>query len=594
MDLETLEKIQVYVSEQSKIGLDSLLEKFEINEDSELVPVICDILMRGRSNDIGWIARELVESSRVLDKRVSVVFARAIFERLLILPAVPPIPLTWECFSHFGLSPETLLLRGENEYVFLGQIVAEDIQLTERLGSGGVVVAYKAVRIETGETFAIRFPGNRDPEIIDIFRCECRARELLSLRGVPKQHFWVDYPELPMSVCELIDGTSLESDERCIKSVSSCMLAIASVAEIVDEIHQKGLVLGDVKAENLLIDEAGEVFIADLNSLYSVVDRRFQTSPRTGTSGFLPPEIEWACRLKSLDLAADIYGLGASLASLLSACNEKTLVDLGDTEWIAERGFTIELKPNLSVYEIVLCALHGNRLFRFDTAAEFAQVCRKAAVNIEFRRSDRSDSCLFYWAFGMAIGKLTKIVLELPASATSQKGMNAFSLQARESVATIGNEWEIVLEAAYSLGSEAKDIAIELNRQVKMLHEAMTTRVFFFQTDSMVKLIAEQVAQLVNAVEDHMEANCLGMLPYFSCAIETMKFGYQEGTIENWNSKATFLPSSFKDSFGAIVLCSGKPEIDASIDLLDHKVKRLLRWGLIGDSGSGEMDLPGD
>ncbi len=93
--------------------------------------------------------------------------------------------------------------------------------------------------------------------------------------------------------------------------VSSVLRWVAQAAEALTVLHQNGVVHGDVKPANLILDRDGRVVVVDLGS--SSVPTA--DAPRGGTPGFRAPEIAGGA---PADRSSDVFGLAATAFTLLT------------------------------------------------------------------------------------------------------------------------------------------------------------------------------------------------------------------------------------------------------------------------------------
>jgi serine/threonine protein kinase len=130
---------------------------------------------------------------------------------------------------------------------------------------------------------------------------------------------------------ELIDGESLaeclgefqlasNSDASARRSQEACIAElIAKVARALDFAHRHGVLHRDLKPSNILIDEEGNPHLTDfgLAKLMGTEECGLSLSNAVlGTPGYVAPE--QASGSKNITIAADVYGLGATLYELLA------------------------------------------------------------------------------------------------------------------------------------------------------------------------------------------------------------------------------------------------------------------------------------
>jgi hypothetical protein len=181
------------------------------------------------------------------------------------------------------------------------------------------VSVYEAVDPTLKRTVALKVVKAHDAK--DVARLERSTRLWASLEGVPgivpvygfgKQSgaFYV--------AMRLFMGGSLADRRLEPRAAARVVERIAGALHVV---HEKGILHRDVKPANILLDEDGEPLLADFGLAREPFDP--DVTPVTvsgtvlGTVGFLAPE-QARGRVNDLDPRTDIFGLGATLYTLLT------------------------------------------------------------------------------------------------------------------------------------------------------------------------------------------------------------------------------------------------------------------------------------
>ena len=94
--------------------------------------------------------------------------------------------------------------------------------------------------------------------------------------------------------------------------VSSVLRWVAQAAEALTALHQHGVVHGDVKPANLILDRDGRIVVVDLGLVVGAADG---VRLRGGTSGFRAPEVAAGA---PADRASDVFSLAATAFALLT------------------------------------------------------------------------------------------------------------------------------------------------------------------------------------------------------------------------------------------------------------------------------------
>ena len=128
-----------------------------------------------------------------------------------------------------------------------------------RLGEGGMGCVYRARHLKLGKAFALKL-------ISPAFALDVAARQrfndeakLASEISHPNIVSVVDFGEDPefgaYMVMDLIEGEPLVGDKAGPQSIRRTCESLAQIADALDHIHRRGIIHGDVKAENIMLTE---------------------------------------------------------------------------------------------------------------------------------------------------------------------------------------------------------------------------------------------------------------------------------------------------------------------------------------------------
>lgn len=246
-------------------------------------------------------------------------------------------------------------------------------ELIEPIGAGGFSVVWKARRLRDGQPFALKFP------LIDEFLAHLRAEAWLA-----QEH------ELPAAVVPLleirldrtpaylrmpwIDGASLAIPRRRAQphEIVEALARVLELASIASELHQRGVVHGDLKPHNVLVDLDGRCRLLDLGLARVQVRTRQQRSLAqslvsvagvsiAGTLEYMAPEVQAG---GAPGPPADVYSLGVILHQLLTGRSPAFGVD------------PRELAPSLppTIDRLFQRMLHHDPRQRFADAGDLAAV----------------------------------------------------------------------------------------------------------------------------------------------------------------------------------------------------------------------------
>jgi len=206
-------------------------------------------------------------------------------------------------------------------------IVANKYKVLDHLGVGGMGQVYLAEHQLMKRQVALKvLPTHllRDAIAIDRFIREARALASLNHPNIVRAHDLERVGSLYMLVMEYVDGPNLYDlvADHGPRPVAQAAHYIAQAAEGLQHAHESGWVHRDIKPANLLVEPAGVVKVLDLGLAFLLGEDSGSPSGKVdqgqilGTADYLAPE--QAIDSHSVDIRADIYGLGATLYYLLS------------------------------------------------------------------------------------------------------------------------------------------------------------------------------------------------------------------------------------------------------------------------------------
>lgn len=191
---------------------------------------------------------------------------------------------------------------------WLGQGGAASVFLAHRTDDPARVPL--ALKLLTVTTDRAREAFTREAELLAELKRE-RGDHILVLHEA-----LLDVQPAPHLVVDYIEGATLRTVLRARTSqrlTQGEILAVAlAISTALAALHQRGWIHGDVKPENVLLSQRGEVFLADFGSI-----TRIQGQPATATSAYAPPEFRTP-PYGPATVAVDIYSLGAVLYELLT------------------------------------------------------------------------------------------------------------------------------------------------------------------------------------------------------------------------------------------------------------------------------------
>jgi|GEM_PF-4623324 len=208
----------------------------------------------------------------------------------------------------------------------IGQTLSHYL-ITSELGRGGMGVVYRAHDQLLNRDVALKLMREdvvNQSERRGRILVEARAASALNHPGITTIYDVGETDEHLFIVMELVQGQTLRdclSSTGPIEALALTRLGV-QIAEALDAAHSHGVVHGDIKPENIVVQAAGAPKLFDFGIARQIAAetatltrsvRDFGETPRAtiaGTLAYMPPEI---LRGEPGDMRSDLYSLGAVL-----------------------------------------------------------------------------------------------------------------------------------------------------------------------------------------------------------------------------------------------------------------------------------------
>ena len=193
-------------------------------------------------------------------------------------------------------------------------VLLGSFMLVERMGSGGMGAVFRGLDTALNRFVAIKVMKaslGEDAKLVQSFIREAQAAAALNHRNIVQIYSCGQEKGQPYIVMELVTGGKMNhmfTKTEPMDEVKLLKIAL-DVAEGLKAANEVGLVHGDIKPENVLIDNSGTAKIVDFG-LAQFVNAQKNRGEIWGTPYYISPE---RARGNLADHRSDIYSLGATM-----------------------------------------------------------------------------------------------------------------------------------------------------------------------------------------------------------------------------------------------------------------------------------------
>lgn len=243
--------------------------------------------------------------------------------------------------------------------------------ITQLIAFGGMGAVYGGMQRGLDRPVAIKIlppDAGRDQESLDRFRTEAKAMARLTHPNIPAVYDFAVVEEFCVLVMELVEGPNVFTliRDKALQPPHALEI-LAQVCDAVHFAHSRGIIHGDIKPGNMLINQDGVVKLADfgLARLMEHGDRASDSWTPMGTPEYAAPELY--DKNATPDHRADIYSLGVVLHEMLTGSPP-----VGEFDLPAE---ALGLDPRVD--DIIARCMEFNPAARYQSAQEVRALLRE-------------------------------------------------------------------------------------------------------------------------------------------------------------------------------------------------------------------------
>jgi len=292
-------------------------------------------------------------------------------------------------------------------------------------GRGGMGTVYRVHDHEADEIIAVKILHSdiaTDQKMIDRFRTELKLSRRVTHKNVCRIYDINRSGDLTYISMEFVAGESLRRVLTRLRALSirKGVELIRQICGGLLEAHAQGIIHGDLKPENIMLDETGDVKIMDFG--IARVASTTTTTALSGTPAYMSPE---QAEGRPIDMRSDIYSLGLLMYEVFTG----HMAFSGDTPIAVALKQIRETPPGprslepllpASLEKAIMRCLEKDPANRFQTLSEVEAALSSALEETRKRdgtfRVEKKISDLFgETAYVMAPGRARRLLLIIQA-----------------------------------------------------------------------------------------------------------------------------------------------------------------------------------
>ncbi|MEG2053701.1 MAG: protein kinase, partial [Oscillospiraceae bacterium] len=204
----------------------------------------------------------------------------------------------------------------------IGKKIDGRYEIHALIGVGGMANVYKAKDLKT-ETFVavkiLRDEFMENEDLVRRFKNESRAISLLNHPNIVKVFDVSVSDKLQYIVMELVDGINLKEYIEQRKGTLTWKEALHFTTQVLSALqhaHEKGIVHRDIKPQNIMLLQSGEIKVMDFGiARFSQGGVQVTTDRAMGSVHYISPE---QAKGDVTDKRADIYSTGIMMFEMLT------------------------------------------------------------------------------------------------------------------------------------------------------------------------------------------------------------------------------------------------------------------------------------
>ncbi len=202
----------------------------------------------------------------------------------------------------------------------IGRLLGSRYAIIENVDSGGMAYIYKAVCKKTNSIVAVKvlkdeFSGSE--EYVSRFKKEAEAAFSLEHKNIVHvTDIGCDNGTYYM-VMEFVEGCSLKAlieQKGCIDEKEAIGYTV-QICDALEAAHCEGIIHRDIKPQNILVDQQGQIKLTDFGIATSVTSKEPKDNQVMGSVYYISPE---QAKGEKTDSRTDIYSLGIVLYEMLT------------------------------------------------------------------------------------------------------------------------------------------------------------------------------------------------------------------------------------------------------------------------------------